>query len=105
MTVHAIKRAKERYGVELTFEDLKTILNEILEGNAKQLARPKNIFGLESKGDVYNIRYKGVLMQPIVYENLIITFRPVGKGVSWKKYQEIKTPEDFKSMLKRKKIK
>ena len=104
ITAHAIRRAKERYGIELTFDDLRYILNEILEGNTKELKKPRNVYGVETKGDAYHIRYKGVLLEPVVYQNIIITFRPVGKRVSWNKAMEAKSSKDYKQAMKRRKL-
>ena len=88
----------------MDYKDLKIILNEILEGNAKQIQKPKNVYGSEGKGDLYNIRYKGILMQAVVVEDLIVTFNPIGKRKSWNKEVKNKTDKNFMQMIKRKRI-
>jgi len=83
MTLHAIKRAKERYKLELDFDDLSFILNEILEGRAKEI-KYDNLCGYEDKYNKnYRLRYKGKLIEPVVRFDkdppIIVTFWPTGK--------------------------
>ena len=104
ITAHAIEQAKKRYGIELNYDDLRSILNNILEGNAKLIKKPKNVYGCEGKGDLYNIRYNGVLMQAVVIEDRIVTFNPVGKRKSWNKAIQQKVDKNFTQMIKRKKM-
>lgn len=72
MTKHAIQRAKERYGLELTFEELGNIIALIQEGYAKFSHR-------NGKSWVYRLRYKHKLIVPVLSEkkNVIITFYPI----------------------------
>lgn len=68
MTWHSIQRAKERYKLDLTFEDLREILNRILEGESKLRFRYKDC-------TVYSLRYKKKLLIPVVSDQLkIVTF-------------------------------
>jgi hypothetical protein len=80
---HAIKRAKERYNLELTFDDLKNILNLIENGKAKKIER-KNMFEYQDEENAhYRLRYNGTLIEPVVNgvnsNPAIITFYPTGK--------------------------
>lgn len=72
MTKHAILRAKERYNLDLTFDDLRKILDNILEGNARfKICK-------HSECKTYRVRYKGILLEPVVSENYkIVTFNPI----------------------------
>lgn len=68
MTLHALKRAKERYKLDLTFDDLREILDRILEGEAKKRFRYKDC-------TVYSLRYKKKLIIPVVSDHFkIVTF-------------------------------
>lgn len=59
---HAIQRAKERYNLDFTTEDLQAIANETLKGNATKLSvRNKQGFLTKQKTNIsgcYRIRYK-----------------------------------------------
>ena len=107
MTLHAIQRAKERYGLDLTMEDIDFILSEILSGKAKNVTKP-NMFGYFNQDTAhYRLRYKGVLIEPVVkYRNsipIIATFCPTGKKADrnikkWlKRYQD----ENFTHLMRK----
>lgn len=71
MTVHAIQRAKERYKLDLTFEDLAIILDLIANGDAKFSHKNRN-------ATVYRLRYKHKLIVPVVSDDFnILTFNPI----------------------------
>jgi hypothetical protein len=72
MTRHAIKRAKERYNLDLTIEDLGNIIAIIQEGLAKFSHRNGEFW-------IYRLRYKHKLVVPLLSENKdkIITFYPI----------------------------
>ena len=103
MTNHAIEKAQERYKIALTFDDLHIILDQVKNGEAREIKKPNNILGLQGHGKLYNLRYKGVLMQPVVADGKIVTFNPVGKKNSWHKTQKGKSDKNYCQMIKRKK--
>ncbi len=71
MTLHALQRAKERYELDLTFDDLREILNKILEGQAKLRHCACNSIC------IYKLRYKHKLICPVVADGeRIVTFYP-----------------------------
>lgn len=63
--VHAIQRAKERYNLDLTIEDLKEVLNMVISGNCKKLTLRDKLGRLKTPkgmGAPYRINYKGATM-------------------------------------------
>jgi hypothetical protein len=72
MTRHAIERAKERYKLDLTYEDLGNIIALIQEGHAKFSHKNGALW-------IYRLRYKHILVVPVLSENKlrIITFNPI----------------------------
>lgn len=68
---HAIQRAKERYNLDLTQEDIEYICKFCLAGNAGPPLLTKNIFG-ELKnysvhtGRIYRMEYKGQIIEPVI---------------------------------------
>lgn len=75
MTLHALERAKERYKLDLTFDDLQEIINRILEGKAKIW------HGSHDNICVYRLRYKSKLICPVVVDGeRIVTFYPSEKS-------------------------
>lgn len=72
MTKHAIQRAKERYKLDLTFEDLGNIIALIQEGHAKYSHRCGKLW-------IYRLRYKHILVVPALSEDrkIIVTFYPI----------------------------
>lgn len=71
MTKHAIERAKERYKIDLTEDDLKNIVSLVEEGYAKYSHRAGSVW-------IYRIRYKHKLLVPALSKDkkTIITFIP-----------------------------
>ncbi|MFA5659599.1 MAG: hypothetical protein WC900_10000 [Oscillospiraceae bacterium] len=70
MTLHALKRAKERYRMALTFADLEKIINLIYDGEAKFLYDSGNCY-------VYSLRYNKKLIIPVISpKGTVVTFYP-----------------------------
>ncbi len=77
MTVHALRRAKERYNLELEFEDLHKIMAIIKAGNAKFLYKAtydKFFFALTYQNIPIKVLYQNNFMQR---RQRIITFYPL----------------------------
>jgi len=105
---HAIKRAKERYNLDLTIFDLMMILVLIRFKIAKEIKIPKNVFGQTDKNAKYfHLRYGGQLILPVIREFnhvlRVVTFLTTGKNISSKRnYVNIDHTERTKRMGKRK---
>jgi predicted HTH domain antitoxin len=71
--VHAKRRAKERYGIELNASSYEEINNIIRTGNAKLLKKQS----LTRK--LYEVRYRGILLK-VAYDKArgqVVTFLPL----------------------------
>lgn len=107
MTIHALERAQQRYGLSLGFSDLKEIIALVQMGFGKEIFYPKNIYGTKDKGKRYfHLRYQGKLIEPVIAdlhteEPKIVTFQPTGKGKSWKKTCYDKIDKDFIGKVRR----
>ena len=106
MTIHALRRAKERYKMDLTITDLDTIISLIKMGFGKEVTYPKNVYGFKDNNKRYfHLRYNSKLIEPVIADldknPVIVTFMPTGKKTSWKKTCYNKTDKDFIEKIKR----
>lgn len=107
MENHAIKRAKERYGLNLTVADLKNILDAIFLGHAKNIIRPNMFDYVDTENAHYRLRYKGVLVEAVVRSSnkkpYIVTFYPTGKKAdrSIKNWLKRNQDPNFKHLMKK----
>ena len=102
MTNHAIERAKERYKLDLTFEDIDEIVKIASSGNVKEIKRLDHIGRKNESQKTFRFRYNGKLIEPVI-KNMdithtmptIVTFLATGKCLSFRKYVVSKTCKDF----------
>lgn len=72
MTQHAISRAKERYGLELTMDDIAAITRACVDGEAL-LVRDTD------HGRIFAFRFAGQTIFPtLALDNALVTFQPRG---------------------------
>jgi len=101
---HAISRARERYNLELNHFDLIMIIMLVKCGLGKEVFYP-NVHNKQT-ARFFNLRYGGKLIQPVILNledtnTVIVTFKPTGKKVSYKKYAKKKIDKDWLSKQKR----
>jgi hypothetical protein len=82
--IHPIARAKERYDVEYSLEDLREIIRLCTEGKSKIVSDCCSV-GSNEYSIIHHLRYKGKLIAPVLlykYDNIcvIATFMDTGKG-------------------------
>lgn len=69
---HAIARAKERYNLDLTDEDIEYICKFCWAGNAGLPLLIKTIHGeykhSSSQTRIFRMMYRGVLIEPVIYK-------------------------------------
>lgn len=70
---HAIERAWERYGLDLTLADLDTIAADCASGRAPLIRRGPH-------GDVHLAKYRGVVMILCCRGGVVVTFLPPEGG-------------------------
>lgn len=99
--MHCLDRAKQRYNLELTEFDLIFIILLCKQGLAKEMAKPRNMYGVKTQGDLYHLRYAGKLIAPVILNDIIVTFMNTGKRNSFKKWVQEKISDDFKYKQKR----
>lgn len=101
--MHALDRLKERYNSEFNDFDLMMIGLLIELGLAKKIQHDKNKLGeIPKNRNTYHLRYGGLLIKAIMTDDFkFITFLPVGKRISPKKYYKNKTSKDYIYMMKR----
>ena len=90
--IHALERAKERYNLDLSIEDLDNILEDCLKGNATKLS-VRNKFGKvqTTKGKIgcYRVKYKNTYMDVALAHGLerksarVATFLPKPKDINF----------------------
>ena len=100
---HAIERAKERYNLDLNELDLAMIVILARFGLGKEIFYPSKI---QHEARLFNMRYGGKLVQPVILNlhdknAIIVTFKPTGKKVSYKKYLRKKFDKDYLAKQKR----
>lgn len=69
--MHPIERARERYGIDLTREDVETIRQACMTGKALLLSRPNEI------SKIFAYRWGGVVLLTVLRnESELVTFLP-----------------------------
>ena len=78
---HAIERAKQRYGVDLTMADLNEIREAILTGKSVLMGRRE-----EFSSSTHLVKHKGVAMKAIFSDEheIIISFADKGQNLGRK---------------------
>lgn len=69
ITDHACIRARERYGLSLSAQDI---------GKIKAMCSRRTIVRTDSRGTVHLIVYRRIAMAPVIRGDVIVTFLPEG---------------------------